>query len=290
MAKNSYQFKRFGAEWSEYRDGWGGAYKTRFLLVTWRFGDIWQSCVEVHQISVDDETPHVWVCLNPQKTINEAMKHAKDYADQYKILTVEEVFTRCFNDYKTLYRTRRHVIDTLFMSGGNYEWMDGSMTRRHEPEPPEKENERKREREEHYLKISDRFSDKTSELYKFLQKQIQDREDTLKIGPITEEEYKTEKDDDNFGFKEQCQHPHAFYPVSEGYANITKIPDNVLPEWLDLSYEAAKLLAASVNCEHCNEMFARPENPIIGAKIVKELEQRFPRLLASAPERATNNP
>ena len=283
------RFRRFGADWYPNRDGWGGIYKGRYRLVTWRFGSIWQSCVEVHPaVTVltdkdDDLTAredYGWMCLRPGKTMNEAMKHARDWCDHERTHTVENVFRDCFVNFKTLFRTRRDVINQLFFVNGNgYEWIDGCLVASHESDPPEERKlDRLRQRESQAKRLQERFSTDEAKATLKLMQEIEDKidaeEDAMPIGPISEKQALEERK--KGFFRTSCVHPSNFYSVCQ-YARINHIPADVQPDWLEMAYEAAKLLSEEQFCEHCTDYVNR-EHPAIGKKLIAELESRFPQL------------
>jgi len=277
------RFRRFAADWFHNRDGWGGIYKGRYRLCVWRFGDIWQCCVEAHPkgtaltSEISDEGSYAWMALWPQKTMNNAMKHARDWCDRDdKSLTVQQTFDECFKNHPTLFRVRRQVIDHLFFVNGNgYCWLDGALMSSYAQKTPEEEVEERRAESEWRLKNNIPVSDYAA---KFDEEMLA-HQAAMKIGPLTEVEYRHEKAADILCIHEKCEHPSSFYAVCK-YANINHVPDDVKPDWLALAHEAAKLLAEEQFCEFCSP-HVNLKHPKIGKKLIAELESRFPHLISA---------
>jgi hypothetical protein len=51
----------------------------------------------------------------------------------------------------------------------------------------------------------------------------------------------------------------------------------VQSDWLELAYEAAKLLSEEQFCENC-QPYVNRQHPEIGKKLISELQTRFPQL------------
>lgn len=85
---------------------------------------------------------------------------------------------------------------------------------------------------------------------------------------------------------------YQFYPASENYSNICLVPDDVKPEWLELAYESALLLRDKSGVikmpksrfdtanRDIDDEKRQADNRVLGAKIVADLERRFPHIIA----------
>jgi hypothetical protein len=120
----------------------------RFLVVTWRFGDIHQSKVFVKYEKSTDQTDGtgIGVCLPPGRSMKEAMQHGLSWVEQYRENKGPEgpdtMFPKLFARWKSIYRTRLDVLDHLFFVIGNgYAWLDGGIicTSGYEEEVPQQE-------------------------------------------------------------------------------------------------------------------------------------------------------
>ena len=255
-----------GFDWTYDGDGWNTDITDRITATTWKFGSIHQCKVFINDVGI---------CLEPRKTRSAAMKHCVEWAQSYikdGPPSVEQMFADCYTHWADLYETRKDVIHALFFLGGSgYKWLDGAII----STSPEDHLSFKRCREKDKsnplkIKVQKLFREVldspsiTDELKAILQDALGEESENNKMRP--------QPDND-----EQCY----FYPVSEEYANITNVPDDVKPDWLQLSCEAAKLLRDRSKWDDIdNERYAESlKNIVIGGRVVYELEERFPNLL-----------
>lgn len=257
---------------------WETKIDDRCHAITWKFGSIHQSKVYVYYNHLVDGKEHlhmVWedavpICLQYGKTRKEAMQRGIDWIKNYKengLPTAEETFEYCFKYYSDIYPNRVSLLDHLFFTlGGGYRWLDGSIINTSPNDHIDLMH--LRERDEELLKAVD--------VVKNIFKEMNDlrRAD----GKEVFENYFSEPD------AHWTQDVYEFYPISEDYANICCVPDDVKPEWLALAYEAAVLLMDKSGLPKIRTQRTTIEedrkkqdrNREIGAKIVSDLERRFP--------------
>lgn len=268
--------------------GWKCQLTDRVSCLTWQFGDIHQCKV---YIQYDKLKPgpgfdqDVGFGLDYRLTELDAMRHCVEWAEAFiknGPPSPEQVFEDCFKNYPTLFKTRLDVISQLFFTIGNgYEWFDGAIV----CTGPEDHLDNG---------IHHKRKSSLDELY-------EESEDQIKS--LSESEYLDEKFKN---YLKECLAKRAedktprpmpddgglrvFYPVCE-YSEIERIPDDVRPEWLALAYEAALILrdrsgvseeqrkSDLANIEEDEDMCAH--NREIGARIVQELEEKYPFLKKS---------
>lgn len=198
----------------------------KFEVTTWQFGDIHQSKVFVLYSNPRDSfhQGRIGVCLAPGKTRKEAMQRGLDWVAAYKAPdSPDELFSKLFRRWKTIYRTRLDILNQLFFVIGNgYAWVDGAVV-------PTSEDY-----EERPVAVpppgSPRFGSPAYYKLPFPQQRViadayfDAKEAALPIGPLPDD-----------------GQPRNFYPVCH-YSEILCIPDDVRPDWLAVAYEAAVAL------------------------------------------------
>lgn len=258
-------------------------------VVTWRFGSIHQSKVFVIYPGSKDpmDRDRIGVGLAPGKTRNEAMQRGLDWAAAYKAPdSPDELFSKLFRRWKTLYRTRADIIDHLFYVIGNgYSWMDGAIV----PTSDEGNEERPvavaPPGSPEYLS-EEFFNLPHAEQRVIAEARYNADEAAMPIGPLP---------DDGA--------PRNFYPVCQ-YSLILCIPDDVRPDWLAVAYEAALMLrdrqipSAPVKVKHGLvggklQVLESPDdmpepaecrkNIKYGKRVVAELEAKYPHLIQGVP-------
>lgn len=282
--------RRCGHIWNAanmgYPDDWETTVDGRFHILTWKFGSIHQAKVLVdyeHKMNgkVTNSIKHDGTTdfyLEYGKTLTEAMQICLDWIADFQKKgppSVEQMFKDKWEQWPDLYPQgmRLPVIDHIFfVIGGGYSWFDGGLV---STSPyAHIESNRRKER--------DKDLEKALEAAKEIRKMVKERK--LAKGE--------ELDFDDLDWDEQRaifwkQDVYRFYPASEGYSNICLVPDDVKPEWLALAYEAAILLrdksgvpkikSRRYNGNEDDEQ-RQEENRKLGAKVVKDLEKRFPQL------------
>lgn len=243
----------------------------KVYCITWQFGSIHQCKV---MIKYNDE--EVGICLGHRSTRNAAMNHTIEWAEAFiknGPPSREQVFNDCYTQYPDTYKTHIDVITRLFfVIGASYKWVDGAIMNC-APEDHLEYKRRKEQAKSDPLKIrTDNLfreiiaGEMASEIEKEkLRKLLLDYEPSGQQRPLP--------DDGKV---------KAFYPVSNGYSNITIVPDDVRPEWLAIAYETAILLRDRSGISNSNGGLNKEEwqasNKEIGARVVNELEKRFPQL------------
>jgi hypothetical protein len=226
-------------------------------------------------VIVNYSNEDVGICLDAQPTRKAAMLHGIEWAKNYiknGPPSADDVFKDCFIHYPSLFKTRTDVIDQLFFVVGGYSWLDGAIINT----TPEDyiESQRRKERDKtdpNKIKMMALFREilnreSTPEEHKEELRRILHEDDEPKFRPLP----------DDGG-------PRRFYPVSKNYSNITRVPDEVRPDWLAVTYEAAILLRDRSGVpegkqDYYTDVDTQKEHRILGAKIVENLERRFPQL------------
>ncbi len=210
-------------------------------------------------------------------------KHSRRKESQ----SVQATLRDCFSHWKTLYRTRLDVINSLFFGYGNgYVWHDGALVNC-EPNAYLEEPARRADELEEYSKdpkLAGILKDKLAHYAKV---------DALPEGPV--------------------KGPMRGMCLMSKYSHIMYVPDNVRPDWLAFAYDAAHVLCNLPKPRHAkgtgfrlaHERLAeilgeRPmkkatwdarelakqkaadkeveENRKLGRQLVADLERRFPQL------------
>lgn len=263
-------------------DGWEANIGDRLYVLTWKFGSI-------HQCKVFVKYPgkfgDVGVCLEAQPTRKEAMLHGIEWAKNYikdGPPGPEEVFKNCFDYYPDLFKYRSDVINQLFFVIGNgYVWCDGAIM---STSPEDYISSAKIKESDFSIKTNDLFREMIErdkkkpylgeELVKDLRRILGEDVGDPKERPLPEKEGS-----------------RRFYPISKNYSNITKVPSDVRADWLAIAYEAAILLRNRAGVPEGStashrgttlekEIIEHSKYRELGAKIVEDLERRFPQLKA----------
>jgi len=203
------------------------AVQGRFRSVTWPFGSIYQAKVFVEYPASKGDTS-IGIGLRPGKTRKEALERCHTWIEDYKKSgppSVEQVLHDCYHHWPTIYRTRLDIIDHLFCTIGNgYSWLDGAVY----ATSPEAHLELSRRRHDPsgfkplpLDGLPDDLKEKMIEV-NFSFQALADMENGPPVGPIPE-----------------TYAVHRFYPISESYSEICLVPDDVRPDWLAFTYEAA---------------------------------------------------
>jgi hypothetical protein len=279
--------RRCGRIWESnetyYDNDWHTTVDERFHVSTWKFGSIHQSKVFIdykhlmegkHTDSIKCDGS-VGVCLRPGKTMVEAMQIGLDWIEKFKQngpASVEEVFKDSWEHWPTLFPNgnRIAVIDhILFVIGGGYGWVDGAVMCLSPDDYLEsrRRDEEDKERQE-------------------MRKAVKEARELLKKYKLDKGE-EPEDDWEDVRAKYWETGIYSFYPVSKNYSNICLVPDDVKPEWLTLSYEAALLLRDKSGVPDIKSKWftkseddhkRQEENRKLGAELVAELERRFPHV------------
>lgn len=283
--------RRCGHVWSSnetyYDNDWHTDVGDRFHATTWKFGNIHQAKVFVDYVhkmeGKDPDSPKVdmgiGICLRYGKTMEEAMQICLDWIEEFKTkgpAGPQQVFEDSWDHWPTLYPrgNRIAVIGHLFFTiGGGYSWVDGAIMC---TSPHDHLESRRREEKDEGLK-------KALKACEEVRKMVRERKlasgEEFDYFDLTEEE----KDQLRWG-----QGVYQFYPASEDYSNVCLVPDDVKPEWLELAYEAALLLRDKSGVikmprsrfdsdrSDIDEVKRQEDNRALGAKVVAELERRFP--------------
>lgn len=247
--------KRFGIEWSKDFDQWSGK-RGRAEILIWPFGSIFQCKVIIEDVGVG---------LPVSKTRDEAMKRGIAWLDDFEangVPSVGAVFKSCYENWKTIYQTRTDVLDhLLFTIGNGYKWLDGAIFNT----TPYDHLERSTDKLEFGIdEIITKWEELRKEVPSLPELNLQ-REKDIGVGPFPD-------------MSIACD----FYPVTPGYSNICRIPDNVTDEWLEVCYEAALMLrdradVGGLYAEGNKREYKKTQesNARIGAALVKEIETRF---------------
>lgn len=245
--------EKFGHTWQRWDDGWSTSVG-RFFVGVWPFGDGWQSKVYVEDPDntdpVSDKAKEVGVYLGCWPSMDEAMRRAHAWVVAYEPQSVESVLAGMFADYPDLFRTLADAYDHLFFTVGNgYDWLDGALV------------ETVQDPAERSVDPMSAYGNLPYAVRQRLQQILREKKDLPK-GPVH---------DDGA--------PRPFYPLSD-YSLITRVPDNVRPDWLDAAYEAAWAYhdrASPYNQDDTYEQRERVKQDRRRAKgITVELRRRFP--------------
>jgi len=283
--------RRCGHIWissnSGYDNDWHTNINDRFHASTWKFGSIHQAKVFVdYNHLIDNKKPDSWkidgsvgICLHYGKTMEEAMQTCLNWIDDFKKTgpaSPEQVFKDCWEHWPSLYPNGLQipVIEHIFfVIGGGYTWLDGAIV---STSPQDYLESMRRDRENSTLKEALKASE---ELRKMIRARKIAEGEELDYWDYTQEEQ---------NYMRWSQGIYRFYPVSEGYSNICLVPDDVRPEWLKISYEAAILLRdksgipkmpkSRYDSSNEDEIKRQEDNRRIGEKVVLDLERRFPQL------------
>jgi hypothetical protein len=285
--------RRCGHIWSSnntyYDDDWHTTIDERFHISTWKFGSIHQAKVFIdYNHLIDGKEPDsfkvdgsVGICLRYGKTMEEAMRICLDYIEEFKKNgppSVDQLFQDSWDHWPTLYvRGRREpvICQTFFTIGGGYTWVDGAVmcTSPHDY----LESVREERKDEGMTKALEACE----EVRKMSRERKLAKGEELDYWDYTREE----QDEMRWG-----QGVFNFYPASEGYSNVCLVPDDVKPEWLELAYEAAILLRDKSGVPKMpksrwhneksdeDDQKRQADNRVLGAKVVAELERRFPHV------------
>lgn len=251
--------KRYGVEWKS--DGFGDWYGSsgRFSISIWRFGPRFQCKVFVKYPQAKED-PDIGLPISESR--DEAMQRGVAWIKQFEENgpgSPDEVFSDCYNHYKSIYQYRHQVIEQLFFVIGNgYDWLDGAIVSNspydhlealHRQE--DKWDAEEEEREKDWEALRARFPE-------------------LGESPIAARRRKT------IGPHPDDGRPLALYPVSEGYSNIFLVPDDVTDEWLQVAYEAAIMLRdrSSADAVQPRLDIRLPHDPELAALVKKEREDR----------------
>lgn len=293
--------RRCGRIWTAlsmgYPDEWETTVDKRFHIMTWKFGSIHQAKVLADYEHLVDGKPvapvkndgSVDFYLEYGKTLEEAMTICLDWIAKFQetgVGTPEQLFQDCWDHWPTLYPKglRVPVIDHCFFTiGGGYSWFDGALV---STSPYAYIESQKRDAQDDSLK---KALAATKELTKMLKEKYKLK---LESGEdVDEDEY---LDFDEQRLRMWTQDVYRFYPACEEYSNVCLVPDDVKPEWLALAYEAALLLRDKSGLpkkpksrifpsDWTDDDIKRMEdNRILGAKVVADLERRFPQLVREA--------
>ncbi len=277
--------KRFGIDFT--RDGGGyytGQYRTRFKIIVWRFGEIWQNGVEVDYPAGRRPDPP-WVTFEPQRTVRHAMQHARSWADLY-----EEHGPQSYHDswqlaaktYPTLFRAdddEAFLDHTFYVIGNGCAWLDGavvplsghlpeypgdSIWNEHSPESTASEWERRRET---------MFGGALRELEKL----VDGRTDDDELKQLLK---RWRKEDEALPAKKT-----KVYPAAKEYSGLFLVPDDVRTDWLQAAYRAGlayrdRALTYGVSGDddprtQGGTQAYRQKHSAMGAQVVQELEERF---------------
>ncbi len=269
-----------------YENDWTTTIDKRFHISTWKFGNIHQSVVFIdYDHKIDGQSLNsikndgsVHIGLRPGKTMEGAMKICLNWVDEFQKSgppSLEQVFQNSWDHWPTLYPKgkRLPVIDHIFFTiGGGYNWVDGAIICTNPQDYLENAKRRKNEGIEEALEAAD-------ELRQMIREQKMAQGEELEYWDYTREEQNNMHWD---------QDVYSFYPASEDYSNVCLVPDDVKPEWLKLSYEAALLLRDKSGLpkmppprdkSNNEEDKQRQENNrALGSKVVADLERRFPHV------------
>lgn len=256
----------------------------RCIASTWQFGSIHQCKIFIKYDHRIDGKKHklnsytigddlVAVCLSAPKTRQEAMKKMVAWIEKFQKsgpFTAAQTMKLCFKYYGDLYPNRVALLDHIFFVIGNgYDWLDGAVV----SNSPDGHLESK-EADKVFKKMKTQMKRDRAEIDKLL----------AQIDIIRETETDTL---DAFRNQYWTTGTYAFYPVSEGYSLICEVPDDVRPDWLALAYEAALLLRdhsgipdikSKWNMGPKSDVKRQEDNRKIGARVVADLERRFPQL------------
>jgi hypothetical protein len=166
--------------------------------------------------------------------------------------------------FGSLYPNRIAWLDHVFFCIGNgYDWLDGALIR--DPDSH----------------ITSRRQLKAMEKEKKLMKKVERL--------ISDGDLKSSKDTlDDANSQLWGGNAFKFYPICEQYSNVCCVPDDVRPDWLAAVYEAAILLRDKSGIPNTTSKWIRntdddvvqqENNRKVGAKVVDELEKRFPQLV-----------
>lgn len=284
--------RRCGHVWScnntGYDHDWYVTLDKRYHVTTWRFGRIHQCKVFIDYQNSKDGKPQdkflggsVGICLRPGKNVEEAMQRGLDYVEEYKKNgppSVEKVFNDKWDHWPTLYTrgNRIQAMSSLFFTiGGGYDWVDGTLL---DTSPDDYlESQARRERD----KDLEKALTASEQVRKIVRAEKEAKGEELDYWDFTREEI------DEMTWSQDV---YNFYPASENYSNVCLVPDDVKPEWLQLAYEAALLLRDKSGVpnlprsrlfkENSEDDIRRQEdNRALGAKVVADLEKRFPQCL-----------
>lgn len=265
-----------------YDDSYSANIDNRFIATTWKFGSIHQAKVFIdYNFLIKGERKYspfinhsdVGICLRPGKSMHEAMQICLDWISNYQQngpSSPETILNKIWEHWTSFPKHNKPaVLDQLFfVGGGGYTWLDGALVE---------------ENPDDYLIIKNREQEDPS-LFKALEacKRADEliKEIAIRNGEVPEDDMDTAKEK-----WWSCELYH-FYRIND-YSNISNIPDDIKPEWLDLAYEAATLLRDKSGLPSYQSKWYKnsPQseedqkyNRQRGAEIVKELEERFGKI------------
>lgn len=235
--------KRHGVEWEWDGELWRGLMHDRFEPMTWKFGSIWQCRIDVDHDPKMFPTANplcvslgVRVCLEPTKSHDASMKKAIAWVENYVNsgpMTWEQICRNCYDNFPTLFKRESDVIGHVFFTtGGGYGWLDGAII----CETPE---DRSRMFDEDYdlnfanpiIELVDSFKEKgdldilPAEIIKMAEERREEVE-------LRRNEKLLERETHRLPLPEP-EGPMWFSEyISEGYANILCIPENVTDKYL----------------------------------------------------------
>jgi len=258
----------------------------RFICTTWQFGSIHQCKIWVKYEATQGGKPlsvghsvlgsnYVAICRQGYKTRQLAMEKGVEWCEKYQKKgpdSVEKSFKTSMKHWGNLYPNRIAWIDHIFFVIGNgCDWLDGAIINTGPDGHIESRKSLRRMRKD--MEKWNKEHAEIAEIVKKYQletpKEITDSIDNVRLQMWNSDVYR-------------------FYPVSENYSAITQVPDDVRSDWLKLSYESALLLRDKSGVPDIkskwasksdNDEVSQKRNREIGAKVVADLESRFPQLI-----------
>lgn len=255
----------------------------RFICTTWQFGSIHQCKIWVKYDTTIGGKPfvagrstlgdnYVGMCRQGYKTRQLAMEKGVEWCEQYQKkgpLSVEKAFQQDMKHWSDLFHNNRiaWIDHQFFVIGNGADWLDGALI--HTSVDSVIESRRSmRAMHRDMKKWQKEYAKINVTLEKHNIEPMEDVRATMK---------KEREDYWNSG-------AYQFYPVSEEYSAVTRVPDDVRPDWLQLSYEAALLLrdksgipaTSRYNDDHDKKR--QENNRKIGAEVVADIESRFPHV------------
>ena len=258
-------------------DGYAAKVHDRFEICVWQFGERWQCKVFItYAGGSDGGKAAVGVPISP--TRKQAMERGVRWVRRYihrGPQSVEKILHYCYTHWKSIYRTRLDVLEQLFFAIGNrYSWLDGALIRYDQGPAPKLDKQSVRLDKEQRailknLKLGFRdWSAKKQRVGRSLVRTL--KADFLKSNR-EERRFRAPLPDDGAR--------RAFIPVDKKFSLICSVPDDVLPDWLALAFEAAITLRdrSLINADtgDADQQKRQRRNRVIGAQIVKDLKRRF---------------
>lgn len=254
----------------------------RIRMLTWPFGEIHQCKLLVRynhaKVSYEGIGPAVGLGLEAQKSQRRAMRYLAQWASEVanrQPLTVRQFIRTQRRKWPRMFATEELLIQHVFMTIGNgYDWLDGEIVP-NSFDSVETEASIKTKFEKNLeLKLgeADKEINRTLRLLK--------KAGAGDLVTGIQERHKRQADERKAEDAARKKWRGPYHRVWPEWCLISEVPDDVLPDWLDWAYKAARLLRDD------DAPGALKVNNTTGRQIIARLEHRFPRLTEQPRKRA----